>query len=863
MSIIRYTKDATIRYAYLNIFPDQFKTDKEKEDDSWIKNTMDYFSNKAYAEYIKNRDTFVKNYDLVKGIIYPEDFYEEPDVKSFAEILKADLDLPKYVQMYSILTTPINELVGEVTKRPDTYMIKAFDDDSRAEELEFKTDLLQQYILSKAKEKIVQKAQMEGTELSDEEVQQMTMEEVKDQLDSYTSVAEKWGNHILTCAKAEFNLKEKSEDTFRDLIISSREFYHIYEDNSKLGYNVEVANPKNVWFLTTPDKKYISDPTGRAQGAYAAGTVTVMELSEIIESIPDITKQEIDHLRSSVQDYGLINVRESNLGNPNVQPGIDSITYDTYDPLVLQTRMLIESEMKENNDGLRDFLGLSANTSAFGYKYVVVRSYWISKKKIGKVVYEDELGNMQSVLVDESYKSGNIPTQISLEWGWINQWYQGIKIGPDIYHVKPLRILDYCPIIGTVFEQKNTQARSLVDMMKPFQAIYNVCMNQLFGLLKKEIGNVASVNIRRVPRVKDGDAQDDIDIWELEARERGIMFDDDSPENTKAPVTNTSVAKNVDLTRTQEIQSRYNLAITMKNECWELIGMSKQRLGSVSASESATGTNAAIQQSYSQTEPLFVAHEYVMGQLFQAIVDASLYVESAKSESTISYITDEGQAAFVQVNGSDLKLRDLKVFATNRPEDTEMFKELRALAQPLMQNGGSLYDVIELYSNKSMRAMKKVFRELRDKQEAMQAQQMQQQQQQLDQQQKQAEMQIEQAYQEHQEEMQNENLQKELDRVSKEKIAIITATGFGKVESEDDNANAIPDVLEMSRLTADQDQANKEFTAKITDIQAKNKQFAGKMAIEEEKLKVARENMQNDREIAEINARNRKKDGKT
>ena len=34
MSIIRYTKDSTIRYAYLNIFPDQFKTEKEKMDDT-------------------------------------------------------------------------------------------------------------------------------------------------------------------------------------------------------------------------------------------------------------------------------------------------------------------------------------------------------------------------------------------------------------------------------------------------------------------------------------------------------------------------------------------------------------------------------------------------------------------------------------------------------------------------------------------------------------------------------------------------------------------------------------------------------------------------------------------------------------
>jgi hypothetical protein len=117
--------------AYLNIFPDQFKTDKEKEDDSWIKNTMDYFANRAYAEYTKNRDTFVKNYDLMKGILRMEDFYQDTNVKSFTEMLVGDLKLPAYVQMYSIMTTPVNELVGEITKRPDTYRVKAFDDDSK------------------------------------------------------------------------------------------------------------------------------------------------------------------------------------------------------------------------------------------------------------------------------------------------------------------------------------------------------------------------------------------------------------------------------------------------------------------------------------------------------------------------------------------------------------------------------------------------------------------------------------------------------------------------------------------------------------------------------------------------------------
>jgi hypothetical protein len=857
MAIIRYTKDATIRYAYLNIFPDQFKTDKEKQDESWIKNTMDYFANKAYAEYVKNRDTFVKNYDLMKGILRMEDFYQEPQVRSFTDVMTADLQLPSYVKMYSIITTPVNELVGEISKRPDTFRVKAFDDDSKAEELEFKTGILQQYVISKAREKILQQAELNGDEIDDEELSQMTMEDVKDVLDSYTSVAEKWANHVLTCQKAEFNLKEKSEDAFRDLLISARQFYHIYEDNSKLGFNIEVANPKNTWFLTTPDRKWISDPTGRAQGAYAAGTVQVMELSEIIESIPDLTKEEIDHLRSSLQDYGLINVRESNLGNPNAIPGIDSVMYDTYDPLVLQTRMIIESEMKENNDGLKDFLGLTSNVSSFGYKYVVVRCYWISKKKIGKLIYLDEMGNEQSILVDENYKGGTIPTEQSLEWGWVNQWYQGIKIGPDIYHIKPYKLLNYCPIIGTTFEVKNTEAKSLVDLMKPFQVLYNVCMNQLYKLLEKEVGKVYLTSIRHIPVPKDGDAQDALDVWEMEARNRGVVFIDDSPENLKSP-SSFNQFRDIDLTRTQEIQSRYQLAMQLKNECWELVGMSRQRLGSVTASESATGTQAAIQQSYSQTEPLFVAHEYVLGQLYQAIIDAALYVESKKPQSTLSYITNEGESAFVTVNGSDLKFRDLKVFLTNRPEDTQMFNELRQLAQPLIQNGGSLYDVIELYSTKSMRAMKKVFKELRDKQDAIQQQQMQVQQQQVEQQAQIAQAQLEQAQAMKEQEIANENYQNELDRINKKEIALIAAESKAGPLSDID-ASGTPDVLEISKLATEQSKASKDFEAKMADISSKNRLAAEKLAVEREKLQVARENQKNDLAIAKENAKGRAK----
>ena len=844
----------------MNIFPDQFKTEKQKKDDSWIKNTMDYFANQSYAMYVRNRDTFAKNYDLMKGILRREDFYQEPEVRSFTDQLVTDADLPAYVKMYSIVTTPVNELVGEISKRPDSFRVKAFDDDSQAQELQFKTDTLQAYVVGKVKQQVVQKAEMAGDEISQEDLEKLTFDQVKDQLDSYTSVAEKWANHVLTAQKADFNLKEKSEEAFRDLLISARQFYHIYEDNSKTGYNIEVCNPRNTWYLTTPNKKYISDPTGRKQGSYAAGTVEVMELSEIIEAVPELTKEEIDHLRTSLQDYGLINARESNLTNPDVTPGIDSITYDTYDPLVLQTRMIIESEMKENDDGLRDFLGLTNNVSAFGYKYVVIRSYWISKKKIGRLVYLDEMGNEQSTLVDENYKNGMMPTQISLEWGWVNQWYQGIKIGPDIYHVKPYTLLDYCPIIGTVYEQKNTEAKSLVDLMKPFQVIYNVCMNQLYKLLEKEVGKVQLMSLRHIPIPKDGDAQDALDMWEMEARNRGVVFVDDSPENLKAP-SSFNQFTSLDLTRTQEIQSRYTLAQQMKIECWELIGMSKQRMGSVAASETATGTRTAMQQSYSQTEPLFVAHEYVQGQLYQAIVDAALYIESKKPQSTLSYITNEGESAFVQVNGTDLSLRDIQVFLTNRPEDTQMFNELRQLSQAVIQNGGTLYDVIELYSTKSMREMKKTFKELRDKMDAQQKQQMELQQQQQQAQQQQAQAALQQAKQMKMEDQVNQDRQNELDRVNKKEIALINAMAKGpQIVGADDDGSGVPDIVELSKLSAETNKANKEFEGKMAEINNRNSLAQQKLQLERDKIKLARENQANDLAVAKENAKGRKKD---
>lgn len=860
MIIERFDRNPGVQYAYMNIFPDQFKTENEKEQKEWIKNTMDYFSTVAYSQYRKHRDSFIKNYDLLKGIIDYEHFFSEsPETRTFAENLWKETELPSYVKHYPIINPPINTMVGELTKRPDNQRVRAFDDDSKSEELQYRTNLLEQLTLQLAQQEIYRKLSMQGVDISQiapDEVEQMTLENVSEYLTDYTSTAERWGNHMLTALKARFTMKEKSEDAFRDLLVTSREFFHIFEDNSKLGFNIEVLNPKNEWHLGTPDVKYTSGASGQADTPYATGTVHVMEISEIIEKFPDLTKEEIDHLRKSSQDFGIVHGRESNLFNNST--GINSIKYDTYDRLVAEERMIAESEMKENKDELKDWLGLSNSTANFGYKYTVVRAYWISKKKIGELTYLDSNGNILTTLVDETYKEGS-PNEIEIKWGWVNQWYQGTKIGPDIYHVKPFKLLDYSPIIGVIHEIKNTTSKSLIDLMKPFQVLYNICMNQLYRLLEKEIGVVYKVQLRRIPTPKDGDNQDAIELWEEEARTRGIVFEDDSPENLKAPLSNTTISAAIDLSRTNEIQSRYQIAIGLKNECWELIGINRERLGGVAATQTATGTQAALTQSFSQTEPYFAAHEYVLSQVYQAILDAAQYIESNKPISTISYVTSEGDSAFMRINSQDIKLRDLWVIPTNNPEDQRLFNEIRQLSQTMLQNGATPYEIINIYSTNSIRQMKKVFKNLKEKQDQLLQGQQSLEQQQLQQAQEATQMQIQAELEEKERDRQFQAWQNELDRLNKKEVALLNAYGKNQGATADSNADGIADALQVVSHADERVDSLNEFNLRLQEINAKRSEISQKMDIEREKLKVARENMQNDKEIAKINAKNRNK----
>ena len=205
-----------VNHAYF--YPEQFVKRSEKETEQWIKSTMDYFSNIAFAQYRQNV-RFRKNYRLMNGEFNFADYTNEPEYKELIEYLNdvpdQDPEVPQHLKHYPIINPPINQLKGELITRPHRYKVKAVDDEAVNETIDFRTNLIKEYFLQKLQ------AQLQGNPVSPEEAAKME-QEIQDKILDYTSVAEEWGNKTLNALKYHFNFKEKSQLSFTDFLVTGK-----------------------------------------------------------------------------------------------------------------------------------------------------------------------------------------------------------------------------------------------------------------------------------------------------------------------------------------------------------------------------------------------------------------------------------------------------------------------------------------------------------------------------------------------------------------------------------------------------------------------------------------------------------------
>jgi hypothetical protein len=853
-----------------------------QKNDQWKKDMGDALERIGKAQMHHNF-SLVENYEIIKGKFIFHHYFETQGYDDMLGQLTKEFDLPKYLRHYDIISQVVNVLSGEYQKRPDNFKVRATDEISTNELIRTKSRLLLEHVLEKINAETNLQLTDEGLDPnrtgfeSDEEAAQyqeavqerrraLTPPEIENYMTmNYSTVAEKWGQAQLKQDKQRFNLPELERVEFEDMLTADRCFRHFYLSGDD--YRQETWNTINTFFHHAQEVR-------RAEDGDYAGRIIFLSPASIIDRYGwRMTKQQINTLKRVTTKN---KIRKGNKGVNYL--GLEygaTVPFQNFEDFKRLEDAYVPApgEDKFQSEGfLNSVMGSKGYSIRNNGQWQITEAYFKSQKKIGKVIYIDpETGQLAKTLVDESFILPLGFTEVdssiydsdqpnTVTWTWVNETRDIIKLNPlfgdndDCIYLggDPLPFQfksDYnpygckLPVCGGIFNNRNGESAALVDMMKPHQIGYNVAINQLYQLMEREVGRFLVMDVNILPKAKDWGGEKGWEKWMMVARGLGFAPADTSVKNMSGAVTGGHFPNVVDLDESARMMSRMEIANWFEQKALSQVGITPQRLGTTSASESATGVQQAVSQSYAQTESFFTRFNDYKARCLRMSLDIAQYVQSTKENVTVQYTKDDMSRAFMKVNGTELSLADLGIFVTNSQEDLRQLETMRQLFMENNTTGATaldLADVVMINSPLEIRArLEKSLKTQQEREGQMQ----------------QLEQQKIQSAQEMQDKAQAfEAEQNQLDREAKlEEAYIKTFGGANNVNTSDVDASGTPDVLEYDKFNMARDQNNRKLDLQEqkqnSDLQLANRKeilerekLAQKDRSDMAKLKVAREN---------------------
>ena len=303
-----------------------------------------------------------------------------------------------------------------------------------------------------------------------------------------------------------------------------------------------------------------------------------------------------------------------------------------------------------------------------------------------------------------------------------------------------------------------------------------------------------------------------------------------------------------DLSMANVIDQYINLMAKIEDMVAKLTGITPQRQGSIAASELVGNTTQAITQSYHITEPWFWMHNQVKQQALRMLLNTAK-VAWKDNKRFLHYVLDDGTRAFINLS-DQFFYEDFDIFVTDSTKNRQDLDALRQLMQPAMQNGASLLDIAEIITMDNINAIKDRLADIEQKR----MEQMQQQQQ--------AEQEAQQRMLEEQNRVKEEELmlkeaeleleKYKIDTDSQTKITVAQLNAYRGVENMDQNANGIPDVIEIASQALAERKQMADESAKQMEINAKIKDSENKKQIENKKMQLERDRMKHETELQKL-----------
>ncbi len=745
-----------------------------EKDEQWIENCVDGVISVCYAYGLTRRTSTqnkLRNYKVFNNKIDKGDI----DRTLHPYGVKGGPDantFPASLQPYDILSQYFHLLLGEESKRIFNPIVIAINDEAVSEKQNIKKAEIMQML----------------EQILVDETQDPESPEVQRLLQKYKNytpkmMIEQVATYLLNYHYRDQNLDIVFNDCFKDVLLAGEEIINIEKVGD--GLKVRRVNPVETFFQINNNSNYLDD----AEKIYERNFMTV---SEIVDEFYEyLTPDQIDWLESYGQGAnGIFGYGDV----PLVIPEVESLfTFD-------------------NANTLRGI--------------PVHRVKWKSKKKQGIWRFPDpETGEIQSSIVEESFKA---PKGTKVKWFWINEYWQSVRIGQDIYlhslsgpckqQYRRMSNLSECKsgYVGTIYSATNTQGVSLMDRLVPWYYLYLTLWYRTELAIAKNLGNLAILDTSLAP-----------DGWEIEkwlyyAQAMGIVFVNSFGEAAKKAGLGANPSqqmRKLDVETGNYIQGHIALLQFVEDRIQNTSGITRQRLGNISTSELVGNTERATVQSSHITEPYFYPHEFFKKRVCESIIEVSKECIGEGSKN-LQYITDDLAQVLFEIDGDKFRNSDYGVFVSNSSKDEKALDMYKGLLQAAVQSENvALSSAVKTLNSLSI---SEVEAKLIEGEEEKQRQIMEQQKQQSDAQAQQTQI----LNELEQEKMDREDMNKQLDRENQIQIAEIKALGNDAMSTEGPDTSIITDsakiALEQSKLAHQKMIEEAKLGLEVKKIQAEN-----------------------------------------
>ena len=726
-----------------NLPPHQFPFKRKNKE--WRKKFVDWADSKTFSTNSLVRKSVMHkkiNYDLLRGVLHMSDL----ELILNPDHLKAGF-IPDRITHYPIMNSKLNVLIGEESKRVFDFRVVITNPNSISEIENNKRDAIRERL----------QQLLSDDSLSEDDFNQK-LEQMNDFFTyEYQDMREVRANCLLNHYMKELNIPLEFNKGFRDATTVAEEIYQCDIRGGEPTF--EKVNPLKIRIYKSGYSNKIEDADMIAiEDYWSPGKIT------------DTYYEEIESLSSSDKKK-LIELLDSNIaGSAADHDSMDNI--DDRNGFINMN--LIGDEAIATNGYYFDPMGLfsdGVDDSMMPYDIAgnvrVLRVYWKSRRKIKKIKsYDPETGEETFDFYPETYIIDKDKGEEETIF-WVNEAWEGTKIGKDIYIGMRPRAVQYnrlsnpsrCHfgIVGSIYNMNDDRPFSLVDMMKPYNYLYDAIHDRLNKHLAKNWGKIVQLDLAKVPKGWD------VEKWLYFAKTNNLAIVDSFKEGNSglakghlAGSLNNASSGVIDAEMGNIIQQEVNLLEFIKMEMSDVVGISKQREGQISNRETVGGVERATLQSSHITEWLFYMHEDVKKRALECFLETAKIALKGRTLK-FNYILGTGAIQISEIDGDEFAENDYGLIVDSSNATQELNSKMDMLAQAALQNQALGFSTImKLYGSCSL-AEKQRMVEANEKRIQEQQQQQQQQQMEIQQMQIQQQASTEQARMEQEYKMNSEN----------------------------------------------------------------------------------------------------------